>query len=122
VILVDTCVWVEHFRAGHPQLTQALDRSQVLGHRWVVGELALGSMGNRIEILTLLRGLPQADVASDEEVLTFIDQRELYGMGIGYVDAQLLCSTLLRDATHLWTTDKRLVGAADRLGIRTQPT
>jgi predicted nucleic acid-binding protein len=65
----------------------------------------------------LLRNLPQATVASDREVLAFIEKRQLSGRGIGYVDAQLLAATLLTPGAGLWTRDKRLAETAAQLGI-----
>jgi predicted nucleic acid-binding protein len=36
-------------------------------------------------------------------------------LGVGYVDAHLLASARLTPDTFLWTRDKRLLAAADRL-------
>jgi predicted nucleic acid-binding protein len=116
VILVDTSVWVDHLRHGDPTLAGLLWQAEVLGHPWVTGELALGHLSQRGEILTLLTGLPNATVATDTEVLAFIDVHRLHGRGIGYVDAQLLASTLLTPEASLWTRDKRLQKAASDLG------
>jgi predicted nucleic acid-binding protein len=76
-------VWVEHLRSGHPGLAAALDRALVLVHPWVAGELALGSLTRRQEILGLLRNLPQAVVATAEELSAFIERHRLYGLGNG---------------------------------------
>jgi predicted nucleic acid-binding protein len=116
VILVDTTVWIDHFRGGDPLLVELLDRGEALGHPWVTGELALGHMRARAEILRLLGQLPQATVATAPELLSFIEGHELFGLGIGYVDAQLLAATLLTDDAQLWTRDRRLREAAERLG------
>jgi predicted nucleic acid-binding protein len=113
VILVDSSIWVDHLRSDEPGLRQLLERSLVLGHPWVTGELALGDLGQRREVLGLLARLPAATVATPEEVLGFIERHKLMGRGIGYVDVQLLASTSL-SAAQLWTRDKRLAtGAAD---------
>lgn len=116
MILVDSSVWVDHLRAGDPALTDLLTAGQALTHPFVIGELALGSLRQREAILAALKGLPQAVVAGDDEVLDFIDRHALSGIGIGYVDAHLLASARLSTGT-LWTRDKRLHGAAQRLGI-----
>jgi predicted nucleic acid-binding protein len=116
VILVDTSIWVDHLRTEHAALVALLDRGLVLGHPWVVGELALGRLSQRREILGLLASLPQATVATTEEVMALIEGDELYGTGIGYVDAQLLTATLLTPDAQLWTADRRLAAAASRLG------
>jgi predicted nucleic acid-binding protein len=116
VILVDTAVWIDHFRQRSSRLADELERGQVLGHPWVTGELALGHLRNRAEILRLLGQLPQATLATTTELLDFIDRHELYGAGLGYVDAQLLAATRLTDDALLWTHDRRLHAAAERLG------
>jgi len=83
VILVDTSVWVDQLRGGHARLTGLLDGGQVLGHAWVTGEPALGRLAQRREILRLLGQLPQAAVASEEELLALVERHELHGLGIG---------------------------------------
>lgn len=114
--LVDTSVWVDHLRSGHAGLASLLNHGLVLGHPWVTGELALGHLARRAEVIGLMGALPQATVATAEEVLVLVKLHELYGLGIGYVDAQLLASTLLTGGAKLWTTDRRLRAAALRLG------
>jgi predicted nucleic acid-binding protein len=117
VILVDTSIWIDHLRNGNARLAKLLDRTVVAGHPWVTGELALGQLRWRAKVLTLLNNLPQATVATPAEVLLLIDSAELVGSGIGYVDAQLLAATRLTPGAALWTADRRLAGAADRLGV-----
>jgi predicted nucleic acid-binding protein len=117
VILVDTSVWVDHFRSGDDDLQSLLNAAQVLAHPFVTGELALGNIQKRAAILDALNGLPQASVASNEEVLRFIDQQSLFGLGIGYIDAHLLAAVRLSSQALLWTRDKRLQAAASRLGL-----
>jgi len=117
VILVDTSVWIDHFRSGDSKLTALLQDSQVLAHPWVIGELALGHLSRRSEILRLLHNLPQATVATDAEVLTLIDHRQLFGIGIGSVDAHLLAATMLTTGARLWTRDKRLATVAVQHGL-----
>lgn len=121
MILVDTSVWIDHLRSGDAALRGLLDGGAVLGHPWVVGELALGNLGNRGEVLGLLRGLPQASVATAEETLLLIERETLHGAGIGYVDAQLLAAARLTREASLWTRDKRLIVVATRLGVGFEP-
>jgi hypothetical protein len=78
VILVDTSVWVDHFRTGHSTLVRLLEDGVVLGHPWIIGELALGHLSERHEVIRLLGGLPQATVATEEEIMTLIDRDRLY--------------------------------------------
>jgi len=117
VILVDTSIWIDHLRTGDPKLAELLHDGHVLAHPWVTGELALGHLSQRTEILGLLHNLPHATVATDIEVLTLIEERSLVGLGIGYVDAHLLASTLLTPDARLWTRDKRLATMAVEHGL-----
>jgi predicted nucleic acid-binding protein len=119
MILIDTSVWVDHLRKGDAKLKALLGAGQVLVHSFVIGELALGNLRQRDAILQSLRDLPQAASAGDGEVLDFIERNALFGLGIGYVDAQLLASARL-SAAALWTRDKRLHKAAVRLGLAAQ--
>ena len=99
MILVDTSVWIDHFRSGNDRLKALLLDEQVLCHPFVVGELACGSLQKRNEILTMLKALPQADLLEHDEVIRFMDVRRLYGKGIGWVDAHILSSTLFTGCT-----------------------
>lgn len=116
--LVDTSVWVNHLRSGDAVLSSLLERGQVLVHPFVLGELALGSMRNRDVVLQLLSDLPQAVVASEAEVLGFIECHALMSLGIGYVDVHLLVSAKL-SSVSLWTQDRRLHDIAIKLDLAT---
>jgi len=117
VILIDTSVWVDHLRTGDARLSGLLDGGGVLGHPFVTGELALGNLRQRGLVLSALRELPQATVATDEEVLHFIDRRALFGLGVGYVDAHLLAAVRLTAGAKLWTRDRRLQAVATQLDL-----
>ena len=116
MILVDTSVWIGHFRMGSESLRSLLYNELVHCHPFVIGELACGTLRNRQEILTTLRALPEARVAEQDEVLRFVETRRLYGRGLGWVDANLLASTLLTGCT-LWTLDQPLRKAAAALHV-----
>lgn len=116
MILVDTSVWIEHFRFGNATLTRALNDSLVLMHPFVVGELACGGFRNRARVLADLVALPAVQTAEQDEVLRLVDDRRLWGKGIGWIDAHLLASALLSDC-RLWTLDQRLNGIAGTLGL-----
>jgi predicted nucleic acid-binding protein len=122
VILVDTSVWVDHLRAGDPVLSRLLNGGEVLTHPFVIGELALGALRNREQLIGMLLDLPGAVVADEAEVLHFIGRHELGGSGIGYVDAHLLTASRLTTSTRLWTRDKRLGRVADRLALAVNPS
>jgi predicted nucleic acid-binding protein len=117
MILVDTSVWIDHLRHGDVDLTRHLNAGQVLTHRFVIGELALGNLQNRNIVLNTLQNLPQVNAASDEEALRFIEIQSLFGKGIGYIDAHLLAAVRLSSGVSLWTRDKRLLTESVRLGL-----
>ena len=116
MVLVDTSIWVSHFRKGDPHLQELLVAEQVLCHPFITGELACGGLKNRKEIISLLQALPGAITAEIDEILEFIEHQKLIGVGIGLVDVHLLASALLTKAL-LWTSDRSLRAAATRLNI-----
>lgn len=116
MILVDTSVWVDHLRSGDAPLAELLERGAVLGHPFVIGEIACGSLTDRGAILALLQHLPMAAVAEPDEVLGYINRHKLHGKGIGYVDVHLLTATALTGGAKLWTRDRRLHAVARELG------
>jgi hypothetical protein len=121
VILADTSVWIDHLRAGDTTLARLLEHGSVLEHPWVAGELALGRLSRRAEILRLLHGLPQAEIATASGLEDFNDAHALHGVGIGYVDAQLLAAARLAPDARLWTREARLAAVATRLGVGHDP-
>jgi predicted nucleic acid-binding protein len=122
VIIVDTSVWIDHFRSGDAALAELLEKGEVLMHPWVTGELALGNFRQRTSTLELLSSLPQARVAHLDQVLAMIEHEKLHGLGIGLVDAQILASTTSQPGTRLWTRDRRLAEIVRRLGVRFEVT
>jgi predicted nucleic acid-binding protein len=117
MILVDTSIWIDHFRQSDIRLQQVLADGSAMSHPFVIGELALGNLRQRDVILEALAALPQAIVAETEEVLGLITAEALHGRGIGYVDAHLIASVRLTAEAVLWTRDKRLAAVAEELGI-----
>jgi predicted nucleic acid-binding protein len=119
MMLADTSVWIDHLRHGDAALAAALEAGRVWMHSFVLGELACGNLRSRAaraEVLGLLQALPPMPVSTDKEVLFFIDQHELMGRGIGYIDVHLLASARL-GGVKLWTRDKRLHTVAAELGL-----
>ena len=117
MVLADTSIWVDHLRRGDDILAGLLGPSRVLTHPFIIGELALGALRQRDAILKALTGLPHVTAAHHDEVMHLIDREQLFGLGIGYVDTHLLAAVRLTPASVLWTRDKRLATAADRLGV-----
>lgn len=120
MILVDTSLWVDHLRRGDTRLVDLLERSAVLMHPFVLGEIACGSLNDRVALLELLQDLPAAVLAEGDEVLRFIERHDLHGKGIGYVDVHLLASTALTQGARVWTRDKKLRVVAEMLGCAWQ--
>ena len=117
MILVDTSVWIAHFRKAGSRLGELLSEGLVMVHPFVLGELACGNLKNRVRILSDLEALPCAVSAAHEEVLRLIEARKLWGLGIGWIDAHLLASALL-SSSPLWTLDGRLDRAAAAAGVK----
>jgi predicted nucleic acid-binding protein len=120
MVLVDTSVWVSHFRQAHAGLVVLLNDGEVACHPFVVGELACGNIKNRTTILTLLEALPMAIAVEHQEALTFIESHALMGRGLGYIDVHLLASCIL-SGLAIWTLDKKLARVADLTHCRYQP-
>ena len=116
MVLVDTSIWISHFREGNQHLRDLLRDEFVVCHPFVIGELACGNIKNRKEIISLLQALPQAKTVDDDEILQFIENKRLMGLGIGLIDVHLLASSLLTNVS-LWTADKQLGSVASKLNI-----
>ena len=109
MVLVDTSVWVSHFKNTQPKLIEILNQDLVSCHPLVIAEIACGTPPNpRARTLGDLSLLNQCKVATQEEVLSTIERYNLFGRGCGYIDIALLASALITDNTKLWTLDKRL--------------
>jgi predicted nucleic acid-binding protein len=121
VVLVDTSVWVEHFREGVVSMTSLLHQEEVLSHPFVIGELACGHLTDRRDILETLQKLPQSTIATHEEVLHFIESKKFMGRGLGFIDVHLLACSLLTGA-FLWTKDRALCRVATELNVSYSPS
>lgn len=116
MILVDTSVWIEHFRGSESRLASVLTRQEVRIHPIIIGELATGNLKNRRQTLSDLQALPTVTEASSGECLELIESRKLHSLGLGWNDIHLLASSLLENIP-LWTNDRRLHAAASTLGV-----
>ena len=128
MILADTSVWINHLNPKDPRfsiqhserLKALLNNDLVLGHPMVIGELACGNLKDRKTVLTDLKNLPKASVATEDHVLSFIEEKQLMGRGSGYIDFHLLATTELTRSTELWTLDRPLMDAATELNLAYQ--
>lgn len=121
-VLIDTSVWIEHFRQRSEALIDLLEGDVALTHPMVCAELACGTppapRAQTLHDLELLRPTQQASL---REVVDFIEREKLYGLGCGLVDMVLLASTLITPGAELWTLDKRLAALSERFGVMHQP-
>ncbi len=116
MILVDTSIWIDHLRRDNPRLVSLLRAGQVCCHDFVIGELACGQLRQRSDILYYLSNLPLATMARHGDVYELIEQRRLFGTGLGWIDVHLLAAAAI-DGLQLWTEDKALRDAANKIGI-----
>ena len=114
-ILVDTSVWVDFLAAREPVFKKYLQENNVWVHPFVIGEIATGSIKNRVEILNLMQSLPTLEILEHDEVMYFLEQHQFYAKGIGWVDLHLLAASMLF-SKPIWTKDKRLRKLAQDLG------
>jgi predicted nucleic acid-binding protein len=116
-VIVDTSVWIQHLQAGSAELIDLLDADQVEMHPHVLGELALGALPDRDRFLGWVGALRAAPVASDREVLELVERWELWGSGIGWVDAHLIAAARI-GRLRILTADRRLAVVAESVGVR----
>jgi predicted nucleic acid-binding protein len=117
MILADTTVWIDHFRAFDADFGKLLRNGSIAMHPFVAAEVALGSLRNRQQTLAELDLLVQVPVARIGEVRLLIESHTLYSKGIGLTDANLVASCLITPGTQLWTSDIRLQRVARFMGI-----
>lgn len=121
MIVVDTSIWVDHFRRPVKRLAALIADGGIMLHPYVYGELALGGFPTKGPANEEMMELARAPVASAAEALAFIAWAELAGRGIGYVDTHLLVSARLLGTGRIFTSDKRLQAEADRLDLAYSP-
>jgi len=116
MVLVDTSVWVSHLRKGNTTLERLLNDGDVVCHPFIVGELACGNLKNRTEILSFLQALSMSIQAEYDEVMKFIENNQLMGKGLGYIDVHLLAAASLT-GVPIWTLDKKLDDVSQRMRL-----
>lgn len=117
-VLIDTSVWVDHFRRVNPRLVQLVTSDEALTHPVVLVELACGTPpAPRARTLHDIGLLQHAKHATWTEVMELIEARQFYGRDCGSSDLTLLASTLMTPGALLRTLDKRLSQLAGELAI-----
>lgn len=120
MVLVDTSVWINHLKSKNEYLSNLLLDEKVLIHPFIIGELACGSMNNRDLILRYLDDMPRSTILEHEETLNFLNSKNLYSKGLGWIDVNLLLSAIYAKC-KLWTLDQRLRTVAIGLKINYSP-
>jgi len=114
--LVDTSIWIDHFRLPDARLAQLLTTNSARVHPFVLGELAAGNLPKRQATLVHLGRLPQVPAAQESDVHHLLESNHLWGKGLGWVDLHLLSAALV-SGCNILTADHAMMAAATRLGI-----
>jgi len=117
MILVDTALWIDHLHKTESTLVDLLSLDRVGCHPLIVEEIALGSIRQRDNVLSLLASLYQFPTVGHHEILHTTNQRRLWGRGLSPVDVHLMAAVALIPGGQLWTRDKRLKLACAEAGI-----
>jgi predicted nucleic acid-binding protein len=121
-ILIDTNIWIEHFKSENKDVSALLEAGRVVMHPFIVAELALGGLRDRMMTLASLEFLPELPVAELHEVRQLIEVRKLFTQGIGLVDAHLIASLIIVESpSAVWTDDEGLAVVADKLSFLAKP-
>lgn len=120
MILVDSSVWIDFLR-GHERgqiLVTLLEEQKVLCHSWILGELVLGNNSGKTRegFLKVLASFPQVKPSAVEEIIQFALSENLFSLGIGLVDLQILHSCFSHKIP-LITYDKNLKKLAHRYHV-----
>ena len=121
VIVIDTSIWVDHFRAPDSRLVRLIAHDGIVQHPFVTGEIVVGNLHRRDRAIWGLRNLPRLEPVDEAAFHDFLEAAELFGTGLGFVDIHLLAATATRDKAGIWTRDRRMKEHAERLGLLSEP-
>ncbi len=113
-ILIDTSLWIDHFRSKDSTVIGALESGVCVIHECVLGELSLGSIPKRDSTLQSLMMLPRLQNVSFQELLILIKNHHLWNTGIGWNDLHILASCLVSKSL-LKTKDRALNRAWEKV-------
>ena len=105
--IVDSSIWIAHFKKSDKHLISLLEADDVLVHAFVLQELYLGKPKGKDFDFERLAKLPQLPVLTTEEFFLFCDEYKVSAKGIGCVDTHLLASAILHKV-EIYTHDKKL--------------
>jgi hypothetical protein len=106
-VLVDSSVWVGHFKHRNEHLVALLEVDAVVCHPYIVAEVACGTPPGRKGVISMLAELESVSMAAQNELLALLDARKFYGRGCGFFDLSLLAAVLINEMTVIWTLDTR---------------
>jgi predicted nucleic acid-binding protein len=118
MILADTSIWIDYLRGRNATMRSLIQQGRIAMHPFVIAEIALGSLQDRLRTLALMEMLRPVQVAQLSEIRRMIEAQSLYSRGIGLIDAHLVASCLITPQTQLWTRDAALNRVALLTGIR----
>lgn len=112
--LVDTSVWIAHFKKKDLKLTALLENAKVVTHPYILGELYLGKPNNKNEVIQYIELLPRLDVLDISEMKIFIEEFSLNHKGLGLVDVGLLAAAF-KEGVSIYSLDKKLQSLSEKL-------
>ena len=86
MILADTSVWVDHLRTGDPVLVDLLESDRVGIHPFIIGEIALGHLKARAQIINSSLTMDNLVVEYEDLQLAFAGR----GAPVGAVTVRLV--------------------------------
>ena len=113
-------VWAEKWRYRTSSDAYCLASPHSLSSP-IYGELLIGDPGGREQLLTAYQMMYRVPAVRHSEVVEFVRARQLYGQGIGWIDAHLLVSAVVANVP-LWTADEKLANLASALEIGYGPS
>lgn len=115
-VLIDTSVWIAHWKKEDKVLSQLLSDGRVVLHDFIEGEIACGNLALQSAFLGPFRFLIRIPVGAHSDILNFIGSHKLRSVGIGYVDVNLVYSCMVSHC-ELFTYDKNLIKIGKQLKI-----
>ena len=106
--LVDTSVWIDHFKKKDDELVMLLTEDSVVLNWDIIGELQSGNLNNRSLVLEFLCALPRITAYNDFEIYRFIELHKIYGKGLSWIDLKIIHSAVMNHLEVL-SRDKRLL-------------
>ncbi len=120
-VLADTNIWSKYFRYGNSTLSSLIEYDFLSIHPLVIGELAVGNLPKRDQLIEDLHTFPTVKPASYEETHFLLREHQLWGKGIQWNDLLILASVIASPDTLLWTNDKRLAEIAQQFSVNYSP-